>query len=87
MRELLYDTAALGNARLVHERQVQVVRLPEVRKLGWMQEVERVMQPAVGIILLVTFVTGFIVGALLGYGCGREDAVKDIRRRRREEQC
>ena len=45
------------------------------------------MQPAVGIILLVTFVTGFIVGALLGYGWGREDAVKDIRRRGREGQC
>ena len=87
MRELLYDTAALGNARRVHERQVQVVRLPEVRKLGWMQEVERVMQPAVGLVLLVTFVTGFIVGTLLGYCWGRDDAAKDIGRRRREGQC
>lgn len=37
--------------------------------------------------MLAVFAAGFIVGALLGYGWGRDDAVKDIRRRRREEQC
>jgi len=61
--------------------------MPEVRELGWMQEVERVMQPVIGLVLLVTFVTGAVFGVLLGYGWGREDAVRYISRRRRKEQC
>jgi len=61
--------------------------MPEVRELGWMQEVERVMQPVIGLVLLVTFVTGAVFGVLLGYSWGREDAVRYISRRRRKEQC
>ena len=87
MRKLPYDTAALGDARRVPEQRVQVVWMPEVRELGWMQEVERVMQPAVGLVLLVTFVTGLVFGALVGYGWGRDDAAREIKRRRREGQC
>jgi len=59
--------------------------MSEVRKLGGLQEVERVMQPAVGIIMLIVFATGFIVGVLLGYGWGREDALKEHRRQLRNQ--
>ena len=38
------------------------------------------MYPALGIILLLVFATGFIVGASLGYGWGYDDAEKHRRR-------
>lgn len=38
------------------------------------------MQPAVGIILIVVFGTALVFGILLGYGWGREDALKERRR-------
>lgn len=39
------------------------------------------MQPAVGIVMLVTFATGAVFGVLLGYGWGYDDAAKKRRRR------
>lgn len=39
----------------------------------------------IGLLLLATFVVAFFVGAVLGYGLGREDALKEQRRRLRHQ--
>ena len=55
--------------------------MPEVGKLGWVQEVERVMYGEVfGLICLAVAVVLFFIGALFGYGWGRDDANKDWER-------